>query len=95
MTTLTPLVGNEGEGTIVCEALKAEALVVPSYMISQLHENQVILNLQQAADLEMKTRTQSLSELWHSEKTSHKNFNNERNVTGKQIQAVKHLCERR
>ena len=56
-------VGNKGEGTIVSEALKDEASVVPSYLISQLYENQVVLNLQQAADLEMKTRTQSLSEL--------------------------------
>ena len=61
-------VGNEGEGTIVSEALKDEASVVPSYLISQLYENQVVLNLQQAADIEMKTRTQSLSELWHSER---------------------------
>lgn len=47
------------------------SLVVPSYLISQLYENQVILNLQQAADLEMKTRTQSWSELWHSERKLH------------------------
>ena len=60
--------GNEEEGTIVCEVLKDEASVMTPYLISQLYENQVVLKLQQAADLEMKTRTQSLSELWHSER---------------------------
>lgn len=62
---------NEVDEAITCEASKDKASVVPLYLVSQLYENQVVLNLQQAADLEMKTRTQSSSELWHNERKLH------------------------
>ena len=62
------ILSNEVDEAITCEASKDKASVVPMYLISQLYENQVVLNLQQAADLEMKTRSQSSSELWHSER---------------------------
>ena len=62
------ILSNEVDEAITYEASKDKASVVPMYLISQLYENQVVLNLQQAADLEMKTRSQSSSELWHSER---------------------------
>ena len=62
---------NEVDEAITCEASKDKASVVPLYLVSQLYENQVDLNLQQAADLEMKTITQSSSELWHNERKLH------------------------